>query len=99
MSTFNADKRYKMNGRKSVSIFILSIILLLCAAFFTFKHLQLTRQNQTARIKLSEVNGIRYGLLDANEWKDELAAIITKKIEEFELTTENEAQLKYFPVI
>lgn len=83
-----------MKGRRPDLIFILSIILLVSAAFFSFKHLQLARQNQNARIKLSEVNSIRYGLLDANEWKDELATIVTNKIEEFELTPDNQVQLK-----
>ena len=54
----------------------------------------MARQNQTDRIKLAEVNSIRYGLLNADEWREDLSNIITKKIEEFELTEANREQLQ-----
>lgn len=73
---------------------ILSIILILSAIFFSLKHLQLARQNQVDHINLAEVTSIRYGLLNANEWKDIISIIVAKKIEEFELTEQNRDQLK-----
>lgn len=83
-----------MKSFKPDPVLIVSIILLASATFLSVKHIMLARQNQTARINLSEVNSIRYGMLNATEWKDELATIVTKKIEEFELTNANREQLK-----
>ena len=43
---------------------------------------------------MAEINNIRYGLLNADEWKYYLAEILTQKINEFQLTPENQEQLQ-----
>ena len=68
----------------------ISLILLLISFSLCGRLIYLSVQNQQYRIELSEINSIRYGLLDADEWKIQLSEILTKKIEEFELTPENQ---------
>ena len=46
------------------------------------------------KIDLSEINHIRYGLLNVDEWAEQVASILTEKINEFEVTPENRAQLE-----
>jgi hypothetical protein len=49
----------------------------------------LARQNQLLKIDLAEINHIRYGLLNVSEWSDQIAGVMTAKINEFEITSEN----------
>ncbi len=74
--------------------FIISIILLLFALCLSGMHLYLARKNQVDRIQLAEINSIRYGLLNADEWRKNLTNVISTKIEDFELTDENRQQLQ-----
>ncbi len=83
-----------MKSFKPDLIFIISILLLLISVYLSVKHIYLARKNQEEGIILSEVNGVQYGLLNADEWRDNLSNIIIKKIEEFELTDENREDLK-----
>ena len=43
---------------------------------------------------LAEISSIRYGILNVDEWEKNLALIITKKVNDFELTPENQEKLK-----
>ncbi len=74
--------------------YYLSIILLIVSLFLSIRVIQLSKQNQQYKIDQAEVNSIQYGLLNVDEWKEHLAHILTKKVEEFELTPENQARLK-----
>jgi len=47
------------------------------------------RQLQVLKTDLAEVNHIRYGLLNTDEWAYQLATILSIKIVEFKLTPEN----------
>jgi len=75
-------------------LFAASLLLIALSVYFSVLHIQTARQNQENNILQSEINSIRYGLLNADEWKHNLAGIISKKIEEFELTEQNKEQLK-----
>ncbi len=83
-----------MKSFKPDFITVISILLLLVSVFLSVKHIYLARKNQEESIILSEVNGVQYGLLNADEWRDNLSNIIIKKIEEFELTDENREELR-----
>ena len=76
------------------SVLVTSIILVLFSVVLSGKLIFIAKQNQKYRIDLAEINSIQYGLLNADEWKIALTDIITKKVEEFELTPENQEQLK-----
>ncbi|NND95278.1 MAG: hypothetical protein HKN45_10455 [Flavobacteriales bacterium] len=43
---------------------------------------------------LAELNRIGYGILSVNAWKEQVSSILTKKIDEFELTDDNRAELQ-----
>jgi hypothetical protein len=43
---------------------------------------------------LAEINDVRYGLLDANNWVDQVSAILERRIDEFELTDRNRPVIK-----
>ena len=72
-----------------ISILLLAISFVLCGRL-----IYQAKINQAYRTDLAEVTSIQYGLLNVDEWKVYLSSIITKKIEEFELTDENQEKLK-----
>ncbi len=74
--------------------FILSILLLALSVFLCARIIYQAKENQAYRNDLAEVNSIQYGLLNVDEWKVHLSNILTKKVEEFELTDENQEKLK-----
>jgi len=73
---------------------VLSTLLFIALAVFTIQIIILSKQNQELKIDHSQINHIRYGLLNVDEWEEKIAVIITEKIEEFELTPENREQLQ-----
>lgn len=75
-------------------VFAASIVFLLLSLFLSGRLIYLAKHNQEYRIDQAEINSIRYGLLNADEWKFYLADIISQKINEFELTPENQEQLQ-----
>lgn len=60
----------------------------------TVQTIELSREHQELKIDLADINHIRYGLLNVDEWADKIAMITSKKIEEFEVTPENRVQLQ-----
>ena len=60
----------------------------------TIQTIQLAREHQEIKIDLSDMNHIRYGLLNVDEWAEKVAHILTVKINEFEVTPENQEQLE-----
>jgi hypothetical protein len=52
------------------------------------------RAHQRMTVDLAEINDIKYGLLNADAWMQQVTAIIEKKIREFELTPENRKTIK-----
>jgi len=43
---------------------------------------------------LAEMNNVRYGLLDADQWVSRVSAVLQRRINEFELTDTNRPQIK-----
>jgi hypothetical protein len=70
-----------------------AIIITICVVL-TIQVIVLARQNQMLKIDLSEINHIRYGLLNVSEWSDRIAEVTTAKINEFEITPENREQFQ-----
>ncbi len=73
---------------------VTSAILLAVAAVLTVQVILMAKQHQELKIDLSEINHIRYGLLNVDEWAEQVAYILTEKINEFEVTPENREQLE-----
>lgn len=53
-----------------------------------------SRAHQRLTTDLAEINDIKYGLLNANAWVDQVAAIVEKRIDQFTLTPANRKTLK-----
>lgn len=72
---------------------VISAIIFLVAAVLTIQLISQARQNQRLKTDLAELNHIRYGLLNVDEWSDQVTAILSIKIVEYELTPESREKL------
>ena len=75
-------------GRAYLKILISSMAII-AAMVLSIQYISLARQNQTLKTDLAEINHIRYGLLNADDWSDQLSTILSIKILEFKLTPES----------
>ncbi|MES3038806.1 MAG: paraquat-inducible protein A [Bdellovibrionota bacterium] len=73
---------------------ILSILLFSVTVWLTYEIISVSKENQINKQDYAEINNIKYGLFSINSWKDQLAAIISAEISNFDLTRRNEKQLK-----
>jgi hypothetical protein len=73
---------------------IISFLLLIGSVWFLISFLSVSKQNQRLKVDKAELNNIKYGLFNINVWKDHFAVIISDKIIEFELNTENKELFK-----
>ncbi len=83
-----------MNTPKSYLKIGITTLLLVVAVVLTVQVIRMSKQHQVMKIDLSEINHIRYGLLNVDEWAEQVAFILTEKINEFEVTPENREQLE-----
>jgi len=74
---------------------LLAQILFLFASIQTFQLVDSLQTSQLYKADLSEINHIRYGLLNANVWAKQTAVVLEKKIDEFELNDRNKAELRH----
>lgn len=72
---------------------LLVVILLLCIGFSWRIH-EVGQQRQKLRTDQAEIMHITYGMFDPSQWKVMIMAIMELKIEEFELSGENKAQVR-----
>ena len=72
---------------------VISAIIFLVAAGLTVQLISQARQNQKLKTDLAEINHIRYGLLNVDEWTDQVTTILSIKIVEYELTPESREKL------
>jgi hypothetical protein len=79
-------------GRAHLKI-VLSTAAVIAALVLTVQYISLAKQNQELKTDLAEINHIRYGLLNADDWADQLSTILSIKILEFKLTPENRAKV------
>jgi hypothetical protein len=83
-----------MNKWTTLLKFSFNAILFIICVILTIQVIVLARQNQLLKIDLAEINHIRYGLLNVSEWSDQIASVMTAKINEFEITPENRDQFQ-----
>ena len=79
-------------GRAHLKI-VISTAILIAAMVLTVQYISLARQNQELKTDLAEINHIRYGLLNVDEWSDQLSTILSIKILEFKLSPEGREKL------
>jgi len=79
------------------ALFFRRLLALLCfaAALGVAIHL-IVELNRLKGLKtdLAEINSVRYGLLDADEWVARISAVMERRIDGFELTETNRPQIK-----
>ena len=75
-------------GRAHLKIAI-SAAALIAAMVLTMQLISHARQLQVLKTDLAEVNHIRYGLLNTDEWAYQMSTILSIKIVEFKLTPES----------
>jgi len=68
---------------------VVSTGILIATVVFTIQMIVLARQNQEIKTDLAEVNHIRYGLLNVDEWSLRISVILSQEIMEFKLSPEN----------
>lgn len=74
--------------RTNISVLV-STVILIATALLTVQMIVLARQNQEIKTDLAEVNHIRYGLLNVDEWSLRVSVILSQEIMEFKLSPEN----------
>ena len=75
-------------GRAHLKI-VISTAAVIASLVLTMQLISQARQLQVLKTELAEVNHIRYGLLNTDEWAYQLATILSIKIVEFKLTPDN----------
>ena len=60
-----------------------------CCLVLTVQLIVQARQNQELKTDLAEINHIRYGLLNVDEWTYQVTTILSIKIVEFKLTPDS----------
>lgn len=76
-------------------IILISLGLLGVASVLTTQMISLAKENQELKTDLAEINHVRYGLLNADEWRDQVTLILGKKILEMDLAPENRVELQH----
>ena len=76
------------------AVILITTGMLVVSIVLTVQLISLAKQNQEMKIDLAEINHIRYGLLNADEWRERVTLILSKKIIEFDLTPENRGELQ-----
>jgi len=79
-------------GRAHLKI-VLSTAAIIAALVLSVQYISLARETQELKTDLAEINHIRYGLLNVDEWNDKLSTILSIKILEFKLTPESSVKV------
>jgi len=74
-------------------IFI-SVSLLVMISFCSMQVLKVETEKRALKADFVELSHIKYGLFNVDEWKIVIADIIDKKVREFEVTPENEKEIR-----
>jgi len=75
-------------GRAHLKI-VISTAAVIAALVLTMQLISQARQLQVHKTELAEINHIRYGLLNTDEWAYQIATILSIKIVEFKFTPES----------
>jgi len=75
---------------------ILTLLLLGGSIYLTLQVREASKERQAVTADLTEINNIKYGLLSVYEWKRKVSSILSKRIDEFEITTENRGTIRRY---
>lgn len=80
--------------RNQVILVVLLIPLLALAGYSSWQVYNSSQIRGKVKNDFSEINGLEYGILSANAWKDQLRRVAVSQIEEFELSQSQDSLLK-----
>ncbi|MEJ7643930.1 MAG: paraquat-inducible protein A [Chryseolinea sp.] len=84
-----------MNNRlQQVTLALLTIPLLMAAGYCSYRIYELSDERAALKTDYSTVNNITYGLLSVDAWKDHLIRIVSNRIDDFELTPDQEKLMR-----
>ena len=72
----------------------MAIVLAAAITFLAIKVHRLENEQRLLKEDLIELSNIKYGLFSIEEWKQILARVVTKKIQEFDLKGENKQKMR-----
>jgi hypothetical protein len=73
---------------------IVAVLAFMCALVVTVHAVGELNRVKVLKTDLAEINDIRYGLMNAEEWVARVAEILERRITEFEVTDANRPQLR-----
>lgn len=79
---------------KKIAFNSLVMFIIISIIFFTFKSYQLEQSNRLLKSDLIELSDVKYGLFNVDEWKEQLAAVITQKLKELKLTGQDKEKAR-----
>jgi hypothetical protein len=74
--------------------FAVALLLLVPAAFFTWRTVEGLSSRRVLRTDLAELGHVRYGVLNADRWVEKILPILNGKIDALDLTANNRASLR-----
>lgn len=88
-----------MNGGLKQQLTRIPITLVLCIilaaeAFCAFRVHTSSKRQETLKKEEATANNVTFGLLSVTQWRDKIAAAVTDEIRDFELTPEEQRDLK-----
>ncbi len=75
-------------------VYILLSIAVLAQVYLAFEILSNKRESKTLNEELFEISKVKYGIFNADEWRVILTEIVSKKIDELEITDENREEMR-----
>ena len=79
---------------KRIIVGLIAALLLILASVATYRLILELRALQQVQLQRAELQDVKYGLLDAEVWVEQVSAILAERIEQFELTEQNRPQIK-----
>ncbi len=76
------------------SLIIISVVLIFLSTFLSRNIILTSSINQKNKKDLAELNDIKYGLLSIDQWKKQIAGILSEEIDNLSLKDMNELELK-----
>jgi hypothetical protein len=77
-----------------ITLGLLAALLLLGSALATYQLILELGARQQTQWQRAELQDVKYGLLDADVWVEQLSLILAEQIEQFELTEHNRPQIE-----
>ncbi|PWT72363.1 MAG: paraquat-inducible protein A [Bacteroidetes bacterium] len=78
----------------SKKLAVLLIIIVIICGFCGYKVYELSRAQERVKADYSIINNISFGLLSVSEWRDQIEDIVTQKIADFKLTSDQKKDLQ-----